>query len=57
MTKSKGLGDSIKKLIEVTGASIIHSKITQTKECGGCKKRQEHLNKLFPYGRQNKKSN
>ena len=57
MTKSKGLGDSIKKLIEATGASIIHKNQTQTKKCGGCEKRKEYLNKLFPYGKQDKKSN
>ena len=54
--KSKGLGDSIKKLIETTGASMIHKKLTQTKECGGCEKRKEYLNKLFPYGKQDKKN-
>ena len=47
--KNKGLGDSIKKLIEATGASIIHKKLTQTKECGGCEKRKEYLNKIVPY--------
>ena len=37
--ESKGLGDTIKK---VTGKMGI-------KQCGGCKKRQAALNKLFPY--------
>ena len=40
---SKGLGDTIKKLIESTG--VRKSK----KPCDGCKARQEKLNKLFPY--------
>lgn len=40
--KSRGLGDTIKKLIErVTKGKV--------KPCGGCKKRQEALNKLMPY--------
>ena len=41
-SKSKGLGDTLKKAIE---------KVTlgKVKPCGGCKKRQEKLNKLFPY--------
>lgn len=36
---SKGLGDSIKKFTEAL-------KIPQ---CSACKKRQEKLNRLFPY--------
>ena len=39
---SKGLGDTVKKAIDkVTGGKI--------KPCGGCKKRQEALNKVMPY--------
>lgn len=37
--KSKGLGDSIKKITEAL-------KIPQ---CGACKRRQQKLNRLFPY--------
>lgn len=37
--KSKGLGDTVAKITTLVGA----------KPCGGCKKRQEKLNKLFPY--------
>jgi len=39
---SRGLGDTVKKVID---------KITRKnrKPCGGCKKRQEALNKLLPY--------
>ena len=40
---SKGLGDTIKKLIESTG--VRKSK----KPCDGCRARQEKLNKIFPY--------
>tara|TARA_R110002012_G_scaffold320339_2_gene543327 strand:- start:6539 stop:6718 length:180 start_codon:yes stop_codon:yes gene_type:complete len=37
--KSKGLGDTIKKLTSAAGL----------KQCGGCKKRQKTLNTLIPY--------
>ena len=38
---SKGLGDTIKKLIESTGVR------KNKKPCDGCKSRQEKLNKLY----------
>lgn len=38
--KSRGLGDTIAKVTSAIGI----------KPCGGCKKRQELLNKLIPYG-------
>jgi hypothetical protein len=37
--KSKGLGDTIKKVTDAVGI----------KQCGACKRRQEKLNKMFPY--------
>ena len=37
--ESKGLGDTVKKITNKMGI----------KQCGGCKKRQATLNKLFPY--------
>ena len=37
--ESKGLGDTIKKITNAVGI----------KQCGACKKRQEKLNKMFPY--------
>jgi len=37
--KSKGLGDSIAKATKAIGI----------KPCGGCKKRRDKLNELFPY--------
>jgi hypothetical protein len=43
--QSKGLGDTVKKVTEKLGI----------KQCGGCKKRQEKLNRLFPYGKDSKK--
>ena len=49
--KSKGLGDSIEKFTKATGikslAQIV-TKFSNKKDCG-CKKRQETLNKTFPY--------
>lgn len=42
--KSKGLGDTIKKVTDKMGI----------KPCGGCKKRQDQLNKLFPYKEKDK---
>lgn len=39
--KSKGLGDTIEKIIEATG-------FVKGKDCG-CDKRKELLNKVFPY--------
>ena len=36
---SKGFGDTIKKVTDKLGI----------KQCGGCKKRQKKLNRLFPY--------
>jgi len=52
MSKSKGLGDDIKKITSATKLDIIAEKIATAigkKDCG-CGKRQEKLNKLFPYG-------
>jgi hypothetical protein len=37
--KPRGLGDSVKKLLDKMGV----------KQCGGCRKRQEKLNQMFPY--------
>ena len=40
--RSKGLGDTVKKVID----KVTRGKV---KPCGGCKKRQQRLNKLLPY--------
>ena len=40
--KSRGLGDTIKKVVD----KVSNGKI---KQCSGCKKRQEVLNNLIPY--------
>tara|TARA_R100000152_G_C6770477_1_gene196672 strand:- start:1763 stop:1945 length:183 start_codon:yes stop_codon:yes gene_type:complete len=49
--KSRGLGDSIAKFTKVTGINSLAqmgAKAMGKKDCG-CKKRQEFLNKAFPY--------
>jgi len=40
--KSKGLGDTVEKLIKKVAPKF------KTK-CGGCEKRKKLLNKVFPY--------
>lgn len=42
--KSRGLGDTIEKVIKATGLQIF----VEGKDCG-CEKRKEKLNELFPY--------
>ena len=52
MSKSKGLGDDIKKITSAIKLDKIAEQIAASvgkKDCG-CGKRQEKLNKLFPYG-------
>ena len=46
--KSKGLGDSIERITEITGIKKVVEKVTGKKDCG-CNKRKETLNKKFPY--------
>jgi hypothetical protein len=49
--ESKGLGDSIAKVTQVTGIAKAVETVTHAvgiPDCG-CKKRQEQLNNLFPY--------
>jgi hypothetical protein len=41
LTVSRGVGDTIAKVTRAIGV----------KPCGGCKKRQEALNRIFPYER------
>tara|TARA_R110002167_G_scaffold131569_1_gene315361 strand:+ start:231 stop:383 length:153 start_codon:yes stop_codon:yes gene_type:complete len=48
MEKSKGLGDSIERITEITGIKKVVEAVTGKKDCG-CKKRKETLNKRFPY--------
>ena len=53
--KSRGLGDDIKKITSATRLDKLAEKIADltTGDCG-CDARQERLNKLFPYKRNNK---
>ena len=47
---SKGLGDSVEKVLKATGIDKIAKKVLGD-DCG-CKERKEALNKLYPYSRQ-----
>jgi len=49
--KSKGLGDTIAKVTSATKLDKLAEKIAHIagQEDCGCSKRQETLNKLFPY--------
>jgi hypothetical protein len=42
--KSEGLGDTVKKITSAMGI----------KQCGPCKRRQQKLNRLFPYKNKDK---
>ena len=48
--KSKGLGDTVAKITKVTGIKKVVDIVAKTvkKDCG-CGKRQDTLNRLFPY--------
>jgi hypothetical protein len=50
--KSKGLGDSIEKVMKATGIKRMAEKYSAAtgKDCG-CSKRKESLNNKFPYGK------
>jgi len=52
MEKSKGLGDSIEKFTKATGIKKVVDTVSKTvkKDCG-CGKRQDTLNRLFPYNK------
>ena len=48
--KSKGLGDTVAKITKATGIKKVVDKVSEAvgKDCG-CAKRQDTLNRLFPY--------
>ncbi len=48
--KSKGLGDSVEKILKATGVDKVAKKVLGD-DCG-CEERKKALNKLFPYSRQ-----
>ena len=47
---SKGLGDSIEKVLKATGIDKVAKKVLGD-DCG-CEERKQKLNKMFPYSRQ-----
>ena len=49
MTKSKGLGDSIEKVLKKTGIDKVAKKVLGD-DCG-CSERKEALNNMFPYAK------
>ena len=50
--KSKGLGDSIEKIIKATGIKKVVDTVSEvTKKDCGCGKRKDNLNRLFPYNK------
>lgn len=55
MSKSRGLGDDIKKITSATRLDELAKKIAEltSGDCG-CDERQEKLNKMFPYKRNKK---
>jgi hypothetical protein len=52
MSKSRGLGDDIKKITSATRLDKLANQIAKltSGDCG-CDERQEKLNKIFPYKR------
>jgi len=52
--EDKGLGDTIARVTHATGIDRLAQKIAQARgksDCG-CKKRQEYINQLIPYKKQ-----
>jgi len=47
MSDSKGLGDTVDKIMRKTGIKTVVNKVTNG-DCN-CNQRQEQLNKKFPY--------
>jgi len=56
MSKSRGLGDDIKKITSAIRLDELAKKISDltSSDCG-CDERQEKLNKMFPYKNKGKK--
>ena len=50
--KSKGLGDTIAKITKATGIKkVVDTASKMVKKDCGCAKRQDNLNRLFPYNK------
>lgn len=54
--ESKGLGDTVEKIITKIGETTKIEYIRKKKGCEGCRKRKEWLNKQFPYQNQTEAS-
>ena len=51
MSKSKGLGDTVEKIMKATGAKAVVKTVTKAvgvEDCR-CDKRRDTLNRIFPY--------
>lgn len=49
--KSRGLGDTVEKIMKATGVKAVVKTITKSvgvEDCG-CDKRRDTLNRVFPY--------
>lgn len=55
---SEGLGDTVAKVTNALGIDKLAERVAQLagKEDCGCKKRREKLNELFPYNKEEGKS-
>lgn len=49
MEQSKGLGDSVHKVLKVTGVNKIVKTVVGKENCTPCQKRRDLLNEKFPY--------
>ena len=50
MVKSKGLGDSVEKVLKATGIDKVAKKVLGD-DCGCEERKKQKLNKMFPYAR------
>lgn len=51
MSKSKGLGDTVEKIMKATGVKAVVKAATKAvgvEDCG-CDERRDTLNRIFPY--------
>ena len=46
----RGLGDAVARVAKPIARAVDRLGMTKLASCGGCKKRQEKLNKLVPFG-------
>lgn len=48
-SQSKGFGDTVAKFTHATGIDKLFADKKTGQPCGGCQKRREALNQMFPY--------